>query len=718
AEKVYVYSASGSYLGLYNTTDSAGMAFFHIPAGDYRFRADHLNNQYWTDLKTLTAGEVNPINISVGGGNFTYTVLKSGAVPLGGVNCYLFDGQGHSLGLCGSTNSDGQVSFDLADGTYMFRVDYLGYQFWNDLLTLPGDLSAELTIEEETVAVTVTTGSGTVEGVKVYLFSESGAFLSRYGQTDVDGKVLFELPVGKNYQFRADIFSNPYWSDVFTVAGDGTNNVSIGAGGGNLQVTVQKDADRPMADIKTYLYNTSGSYLGLSKVTDASGTVDYDVPAGTYQVRADYLGYRFWSAEIPVSGDTADEITIAHQQMEIIVQGLFQGTDTALEGIKVYLFSPTDSYLSHYQFTNAAGKVFFDLPQQNYKVRADYLGQQFWSTLFNWQNTAVDIAMADAAISVTGAGLPQIGLKVYAYSATDSYLGLSETTNDQGQVRFRLPAGNYSFRVDYQGSRFWSEVEPLTVDLVNEVIVSVGGGSFALTVWQSDTDPLAGINCYVFSEGGSYLGLKGATGAAGQAFFDLANGSYQFRVDYLGYQHWSEVYQVPDTLSENMTIDHQDVVITVEGLYQTVEPLEGLNVYLFTPTGSYVGQKRITDINGRVIFNLPDQQFKVRVDYLAQQFWSEIFQTQSTTVAINRGHADVRVQRTGAEVADAKIYLFNEAGVYLGWYEYADASGRAGFVLPVGNYKFRIDESGQQHWSPLIEIIDGVETAVVIDLDN
>mgnify|MGYP001081938703 CR=1 FL=1 len=122
---------------------------------------------------------------------------------------------------------------------------------------------------------------------------------------------------------------------------------------------------------------------------------------------------------------------------------------------------------------------------------------------------------------------------------------------------------------------------------------------------------------------------------------------------------------MPTVFSDTLTIQHQDVVITVQGFYQSAEPLGGLRVYLFSPAESYLGKYQVTDASGQVTFNLPDEPYKVRVDYLGQQFWSEVFQSQDTTVNINQGLADIHVHRSGVDVEGAKVYLFSEAGSYL-----------------------------------------------------
>ena len=139
---------------------------------------------------------------------------------------------------------------------------------------------------------------------------------------------------------------------------------------------------------------------------------------------------------------------------------------------------------------------------------------------------------------------------------------------------------------------------------------------------------------------------------------------------------------------------------------------------LFSPTDTYLGQSKFTDADGKAIFDLPQKDYKVRADYLGQQFWSEDFQSQDVTMTIQQGLAKIHAQRSGNDAAGAKVYLFNETGSYLGWNEITDPTGIAEFLLPDRAYKFRIDENGEQHWTPLIQIHAGEQSMIDFDLDH
>ena len=87
-------------------------------------------------------------------------------------------------------------------------------------------------------------------------------------------------------------------------------------------------------------------------------------------------------------------------------------------------------------------------------------------------------------------------------------------------------------------------------------------------------------------------------------------------------------------------------------------------------------------------------------------------------MTINRGLIEIHARRSGVDVAGARVYLFHEKGSYLGWNETTNPSGKAAFMLPDHAFKFRIDENGEQHWTPLIQVHAGEESVVEVDMDQ
>ncbi|MGB5422914.1 MAG: hypothetical protein WBN03_12185, partial [Desulfobacterales bacterium] len=263
----------------------------------------------------------------------------------------------------------------------------------------------------------------------------------------------------------------------------------------------------------------------------------------------------------------------------------------------------------------------------------------------------------------------------------------------------------------------WSGLQVVETGSVNTIVISVGGGSFAFVVEKSADVPLAGAKCYVYNRSGTYLGLQGSTNDLGQVFFDLAEGVVEFRVDHMGYQFWSEEYNTGTTSAGTLNLGQQDVTITVEGLYLSTAPLEGLKVYLFTPTGAYLGQHAVTDGSGQVRFSLPNQDYQVRVDTLGNQFWSNVFQQAGTTMTIPQGQAIVQALRAGATIEGAKVYLFSDSGAYLGRVETTEADGRAEFILPSRAFKFRVNEGADQVWSEIVAVPAGTSVEETVNLE-
>lgn len=417
------------------------------------------------------------------------TVTTDAGTAIDGVNVYAFTETGSYTGLSAKTDEAGTALFtraDFTEGNYQFRIDYLSSQFWTGTVALPATASVDKVIAVQTVTVTVATTAGVTEGVPVYLFTESGTYLGISATTDASGQVVFTLPVGEVYTFRADILSSQYWSDAVTVAAGDATLASVAAGGGAFTVYVEND----MEGLKVYLFKDTGAYLNQYAVTDFNGAVSFDVSEGTYKVRTDYMGYQFWSADTIVAADTDIDLTIAHQDVVISVDSLFQEVSDPIEAVNTYLFTESGSYMSQTQATDANGQVIFNLPEQPYKVRADYLNQQYWTNVFTWTDQTVTIPMADAEITVTD-GVPLADVPVYVFTDAGTSLSINGTTDANGRITFRLPAGDYKFRVDYKNSQYWSEVNTLTADAVNAVNISVGGGEFTLTVMQN----VNGGNC-------------------------------------------------------------------------------------------------------------------------------------------------------------------------------------------------------------------------------
>jgi RHS repeat-associated protein len=796
--KVYLFNEAGSYLGIVGTTEENGNVSFVLPVDQgYKFRADLLGSQFMSEVLTVTSGETNAISIHTGGGTLTLTLETGDPAPLEGVNTYLFSASGSYLAKSGQSDTNGEVAFAVPSGTYKVRADYMGYQFWTNELSVTADTLSSLVIDHQDVTMTIervmdgdfqvqegipvylftdagsylgisidtdaegkavfsvpsgdykaradcltrkywsetfnqtdetitiaegnalvnVTGQGLpLADVNVYAFNDSGSYLGLSGQTDSQGQVTFRLPEG-SYNFRADYMSSQYFSGNTTVIAHTDNPVGISTGGGNLMLTVEKSAGDPMAGLSCYLFSAGGTYLGQKLVTSGDGEVEFNLSDGDYLIRVDYLGYQYWTEEFSSPATSATSLSIAHQDVTITVTGDYNGDVLAKEEVPVYLFTPEGTYMGLTANTDSSGEAMFSLPAKAYEIRADYLGQQYWSGTFTAEDIGIVIPEGIGSVTVTRDATLLENVNVYVFSTADAYLGLNAATDADGRVTFRLPDGAYKFRADHMGSQFWATAT-IEADVTNEIALSTGGGSFALTVRKSSGSALADIPVYVFSAAGSYLNLTANTDATGLVSFDLADGSYVFRVDYLGYQYWTVEYTIPNAQADVLSIAHQDVTVTVNETYGLdTSALEGVPVYLFTSGGSYMSISADTDANGQVVFSLPSADYQVRADYLSSQTWSTVFNQSDVTVDIAHGKAAVHIFDSGSDLYDIPVYLFTEAGTYLGLVERTDSAGMVEFLVPAGSYKFRADYDGSQAWSGAINLLADEETSVDMDLD-
>ena len=208
---VYAFSG-GSYTGYNGISDANGQVTFTLPVGDYRFRADSGGTQFWsgtTDHCTIPGCLDAAVVVTV---PVTVMVEDTNGTPKAGLPVYVFDGTTYT-GFNGTTNASGQVSFTLPEGSYRFRADLNGTQFWSggaNHCAVPGCPAATVVV---TLPVTVTvedTDGAPKAGLPVYVF-DGPTYTGFNSTTNASGQVIFTLPQG-DYQFRADLNGTQFWS--------------------------------------------------------------------------------------------------------------------------------------------------------------------------------------------------------------------------------------------------------------------------------------------------------------------------------------------------------------------------------------------------------------------------------------------------------------------------------------------------------------------------
>jgi RHS repeat-associated protein len=795
--KVYAFTESGSYLGIYSVTDENGQVSFNLPEGqNYKFRADLLGSQYWSDSSTIVAGGP-AIEVNTGGGAMSITVQEGPSLPLSGIKTYLFSASGSYLGKTVTSDAEGNTSYRVSGGSYKIRADYLGYQFWSEVISVTDSATvAALTIPHLDVNITVSAdlagtlspladitcylfsptgsylsinaktntsgllsfhlpeqpyrlradylgqqfwsedftwqdssiniphGTGVIEvikmgapleGIKVYAFSHSGTYLGLNDITDNAGKVRFVLPTGE-YRFRADYQGSQYWGENLALVAHQDNPVQISTGGGSFVLTVLEQAEAPIEGVRAYVFSEAGAYLGEYANTDSNGQVGFNLSDGSYKMRVDYLDKQYWTSPVTIPTDSALDFTIEHRQVQVSAVTEFSGTTVALSGVKVYLFTSTGTYLGLNATTDNNGQAAFHLPQDEYQVRVDYLGKQYFSEVFSTDEISVNIKEGQALVHLQSGETALADVPVYVFSESDSYLGITGKTATDGSILFQLPAGLYKFRADYQSSNFWAS-DQVVADTVRDIYLQTGGGTLAVTVRTDEATVLSGVSCYLFNNLGTDLGQTATTDENGLVSFDVADGSYKIRVDYLGAQYWSASVGVPGILSTTVLIEHRDVTVSVGKQWgDSPTPMPGVKCYLFTEAGAYTGITTTTDENGEAHFSLPYQNYQVRADYLGSQYWSDLFIWHDASINIAHGELVFSVYDSGTAINGASVYLFTEAGSYLGLSSTTDNAGQVHFIVPEAGYTLRIDVNGEQYWTTVINVLPSQQNDYQLDL--
>ena len=121
------------------------------------------------------------------------------------------------------------------------------------------------------------------------------------------------------------------------------------------------------------------------------------------------------------------------------------------------------------------------------------------------------------------ASQPKSGLLVTAFIGSTP-IPTGRFTNENGQAVLTLPVGSYRFRVNYNGTNFWSgTVNHCSVPGCNSAQIIVPG-PIPVTVLDSDDMPQVGLPVYGFNER-TFAGVSGTTDRNGRVLLTLHPGN-------------------------------------------------------------------------------------------------------------------------------------------------------------------------------------------------
>ncbi len=696
---VYYYYSTGEFAYTGQVTDNNGHSRTYLFPGVYYAKAQTGVQFYSTDM-FVHPGEPQ-LSLHISGGTLQVKV-KSGSTPLTNVRTYLYDTNGHYLNKYQDTNSDGIASYSLEDGVYKIRADVSGIVYYSQDVLFPNVTYVEIDTGGGTLYCRVLDGSNTtIPNVRTYLFSASGRYQGKYANTNASGIATYTaVPGGQAYKIRADYLGHQIWSQEFG-ASDGAV-VDINVGGGTIYINVTDSDGHGIANTRTYLFTSNNRYSGKYANTNSTGIATYTrVAMGDYKIRIDYLAMQFWSPDFTAQNGLVVQASIGGGT----IYGNITAGGNAVVNTRVYLFTSNNRYTGKYGNTNSSGIVVFQgIGTGNYRFRVDYQAYQHWSDVFEFNKTTVvpyDVGGGTVYAYVTAGGTPIANARVYVFTSTYRYTGVYANTNSTGYATFNtLANGDYRFRLDYLGKQFWSDEFTASDGLV--VNFDVGGGTIAIHVVNDYGTNIANTRIYLFTENYRYTGKYNNTNSTGWAIFSgIGESTYRVRIDYIGYQYWSEIFTATDGLKFNTSIGGGIVWMHVYDGSGT--DISGPRAYLFTENGRYTGVYRNLNDTGYVEFaGIGNGTFKWRVDYLAKQYWSPTFTAvNGTVVQFNIGGGTIYVHLTvdGSEVSNGRIYLFTSNSRYTGVSVVTNSTGWAMFTgIGAGDFKLRYSVSSTYYW--------------------
>ncbi len=380
---------------------------------------------------------------------------------------------------------------------------------------------------------------------------------------------------------------------------------------------------------------------------------------------------------------------------------------TPLANVRVYAYSGT-AYTGKSMLTDSTGKAEFQLDPGSYRFAVFHGGTSHWSpTITAPGNTTIQIggATAKTTVTVTQSGTPVPDARVYAYTATHSYTGVSARTDSAGKAEFEFSSGSYKFAVFHNSTMHWSPT--ITAPGSTTIEIASPAAKTTVTVTKAGS-ALSGVRVYTYTEAHSYTGNSDRTDSAGKVDFELEAGRYKFAVYHDGKMHWSPTITAPGNTT--ITVSGGDTTVTV---LRGGTPVAAHWVWAFQHS-AYTGMARQTDASGTAVFDLDSGSYRFLTLVDGSTYWSStITAPGSTTIQINDGvtmGTTVTIRSNGAPLSGLTVWVWDQqTRSYRTQTGTTNTSGYASFDLPSGQYRFATYYNGEYYFSD-VAIANGTTT--------
>jgi uncharacterized membrane protein len=509
------------------TTNESGFGTFPLPNGNYNYTVSKSGYTNATGSVTVSGANTEKLVIlSETSYTVSFNVKDEGGNNLESATISI---NGNDL----QTNTDGNASIDLVNGSYSYSVNKAGYIEATGTVNVSGSAVTENVLLEElkwTVTFIVKDESSTaLEGATI---SVNGSDLI----TNSSGEASIDLPDG-DYPWSVTLSEFGTENGTFSVSGSTvTQNVTLTKTSYLLSFKVIDTDTNPIE-------GASIAVNGTSLSTDASGEASIEVVNGNYPYTVSKDGYNDVSATATVSGAAVTEnvtLNVASYAVNFTV------LDAGFNPVENALISVNGSELN----TDANGQASISLVDgsYNYTVTKENYEQVSASLTVAGSDVEEGVTLTEQTYLITFKVVDQDAGALE--SASISINGSDLTTGSNGEATVELANGDYDYTVTLAG------FEPLNgslsvagADLTENVSLTEISYLVTFIITDENTNALEGA---AISIDGNDL----TSDSNGEAGISLPNGEYSYTVNLEDYEEASGSVTVNGAdVSEAVTLE-------------------------------------------------------------------------------------------------------------------------------------------------------------------
>jgi len=676
------------------TTNQDGVATVHVLPNYYKIRtSDNIVS------KIFHSAENNSVNFISSTGSVSIKVIDGSNTPVSGITVYITDGNRLELGSSGVTNSSGLKTFTLGTGTYYFRVNYLGTDYYSSQISIPLPLgsSSLRTIKIGNsnlggIGLFATTPIG--NGKLIRLYTENNVSMGRYAYSNSTSEFQFSgIPSGF-YRLRLDYMGSRFWS---TVVSTSDPYVEVNFGGGALTIKVTAGGSPLPNGVLTRLYYSNNRSTYSYDYLNASSFAEYGGrPPGEYRLRIDWLGKYTYTTAFNHTTPSVKNLDIPGGKLNIQV---LAGGDPLPNGVLVRLYNANNRSTYRYDYLNASGWAEFGtILAGSYRLRVDWLGKYTYTTSFvhsdsSPQYLGIDGGKLTILVTAGGSPLPN-GVLVRLYNANNRSTYRYDYLNSSGYAEFgSILSGDYRLRVDWLGKYTYTT----SFSHVNNSakVVSIPGGPLNVHVFVGTANLANGVLLRLYNANNRSTYRYDYANATGWGEFGvILGGDYRLRVDWLGQYIYTTAFTHTGNTGINVTINGGALTIKVTaGGYSLPN---GVLTRLYNSNGRSTYRYDYLNSTGYAEYGaIPSGNYKLRVDWLGKYTYSSVFShlnSTAKTVDYAGGYYNISITIGGKAIHNgvlARLYNSNGGNTYR--YAYTSGGNMILGAILAGDYKIRLD---------------------------